>query len=93
MDRKPLEGRPVFVSKCDPDKNTRQVQFKYSTALEKNKLFVKGLPFSMSQEDLRKLFAEFGALKDCRLVANRTGRSKGIAYLEFENAVMELHHY
>ena len=41
-DREPIDGRPIFVSKCDPDRDTRQHGFKYSTALEKNKLFVKG---------------------------------------------------
>lgn len=89
MDRKPLGSRPVFVSKCDPDNATRQVQFKYSTALEKNKLFVKGLPFSMTGEDLNKLFAQFGSLKDCRLVTNRSGNPKGLAYVEFGNAVSD----
>lgn len=42
-DREPIDGRPIFVSKCDPDKHTRQHSFKYSTTLEKNKLFVKGM--------------------------------------------------
>jgi hypothetical protein len=32
----------MFISRCDPDKLSRQPGFKYRTALEKNKLFVKG---------------------------------------------------
>jgi hypothetical protein len=41
-DREPLGGRPMFISRCEPDKLSRQSGFKYSTRLEKNKLFVKG---------------------------------------------------
>ena len=41
-DREPLDGRPMFISRCDPDKLSRQAGFKYRTTLEKNKLFVKG---------------------------------------------------
>ena len=41
-DREPLDGRPMFISRCEPDKLSRQSGFKYRTTLEKNKLFVKG---------------------------------------------------
>jgi hypothetical protein len=41
-DREPIDGRPMFISRCDSDKRTRQCGFKYSTTLEKSKLFVKG---------------------------------------------------
>lgn len=42
LDRTPVNGRPMFVSRCDPDKTTRGPGFKYVCVLEKNKLFVKG---------------------------------------------------
>jgi len=86
-DREPIDNRPVFVSKCDPDKTTRQKQFKYNTTLEKNKLFVKGLPFSLTADGLRDLFKVHGDLKDCRLVTYRNGHSKGLAYVEFIDEV------
>jgi hypothetical protein len=41
-DRESIDGRPMFISRCDADKCTRQPGFKYSTTLEKKKLFVKG---------------------------------------------------
>jgi hypothetical protein len=41
-DRECIDVRPVFISRCDSDKDTRQPGFRYSTILEKNKLFVKG---------------------------------------------------
>lgn len=86
-DRELLAGRPAFVSKCDPDKSTRQKQFKYPTNLEKNKLFIKGLPLTFSADELRDLFKEHGDLKDCRLVTYRNGHSKGMAYVEYIDEV------
>ncbi|XP_068988460.1 squamous cell carcinoma antigen recognized by T-cells 3 isoform X2 [Bombus flavifrons] len=44
LDRVPIRGRPMFVSRCDPNKTTRESVFKYSCSLEKNKLFVKDDP-------------------------------------------------
>lgn len=41
-DREPVNNRPMFVSKCDPDKQTRATGLRFPTELEKNKLFVKG---------------------------------------------------
>ena len=35
-----------------------QNKFKYGTGLEKNKLFVSGLPFSITKEELEKIFGE-----------------------------------
>lgn len=86
-DRELLEGRPMFVSKCDPDKETRTTGFKYKTGLEKNKLFVRGLPFTTTVEDLKELFGKHGALKDVRLVTFRNGHSKGLAFVDFEDEV------
>lgn len=77
----------MFVSKCDPDKETRESGFKYSSEIEKNKLFVRGLSFNTTVEDLQRFFSEFGKLKDVRLVTYRNGHSKGLAYVDFENEV------
>lgn len=44
-DRELVNNRPMFVSKCDPDKQTRTSGLRFTTKLEKNKLFVKGKMF------------------------------------------------
>lgn len=41
-DRECVNNRPMFVSKCEPDKQTRASGLRFTTDLEKNKLFVKG---------------------------------------------------
>ncbi|XP_055970433.1 squamous cell carcinoma antigen recognized by T-cells 3 isoform X2 [Sorex fumeus] len=86
LDRKHVEGRPMFVSPCvDKSKNPNFKVFRYSTALEKHKLFVSGLPFSCTKEELEEICKEHGTVKDIRLVTNRAGKPKGLAYVEYES--------
>ncbi|KAB0363600.1 hypothetical protein FD754_007756 [Muntiacus muntjak] len=81
-----VEGRPMFVSPCvDKSKNPDFKVFRYSTALEKHKLFVSGLPFSCTKEELEEICKAHGTVKDIRLVTNRAGKPKGLAYVEYEN--------
>ncbi|XP_063980205.1 squamous cell carcinoma antigen recognized by T-cells 3-like [Diachasmimorpha longicaudata] len=85
LDRTPINGRPMFISRCDPNKTTRANAFKYASTLEANKLFVKGLPVKTTKEDLEMIFKAYGSLKDVRIVTYRNGHSKGLAYVEFED--------
>ncbi|XP_038292956.1 spliceosome associated factor 3, U4/U6 recycling protein isoform X1 [Canis aureus] len=86
LDRKTVEGRPMFVSPCvDKSKHPDFKVFRYSTALEKHKLFVSGLPFSCTKEELEEICKAHGTVKDIRLVTNRAGKPKGLAYVEYEN--------
>ncbi|KAL3285938.1 hypothetical protein HHI36_000456 [Cryptolaemus montrouzieri] len=83
-DREPLDGRPVFVSNCKPDKKERKTVFKYSSEPEENKLFVRGLPKEMTKEEVMEIFKPYGAV-DTRIVLHKSGQSKGLAYIEFPN--------
>ncbi|XP_013909618.1 PREDICTED: squamous cell carcinoma antigen recognized by T-cells 3 [Thamnophis sirtalis] len=86
LDRTVVEGRPMFVSPCvDKSKNPDFKVFKYSTALEKHKLFISGLPFSCTKQELEKICKAHGTVKELRLVTNRAGKPKGLAYVDFEN--------
>ncbi len=50
------------------------------------KLFVGGLPFSTTDDELNELFATHGAVASAVVVKDRdTGRSKGFGFVEFEN--------
>ncbi|KOC62368.1 Squamous cell carcinoma antigen recognized by T-cells 3 [Habropoda laboriosa] len=84
LDRTPIGRRPMFVSRCNPNR-TRGAGFKYSCTLEKNKLFVKGLPVTTTKEDLEGIFKVHGTLKEVRVVTYRNGHSKGLAYVDFED--------
>jgi RNA recognition motif-containing protein len=49
------------------------------------KLFVGGLPFSTSNEQLRALFADAGEVTSATVVTDRdTGRSRGFGFVTFD---------
>jgi hypothetical protein len=57
LDRSPIDGRPLFVSKnVDKSLDFGQQKFKYASNLEKTKLFVSGLPFSTDKAALEEIF-------------------------------------
>ncbi|EDW86222.1 uncharacterized protein Dwil_GK16926 [Drosophila willistoni] len=58
--------------------------FKYSTNMETNKIFVKNLPSDCTKEQLTGIFKPFGTIKDVRLVFKFNKQFKGIAYIEYE---------
>ncbi len=50
------------------------------------KLFVGNLPYSATEQQLEELFAPHGEIREIKLIIDRvTGRSKGIAFVEFVN--------
>ena len=50
------------------------------------KVFVGGLPFSTTDDELREIFAAHGAVASANVVRDReSGRSKGFGFVEFEN--------
>ena len=75
----------VYISVNETDPQNREKVFKYSTLMERNKLFVKGLPYKATKESIQELFGQFGEIKDVRIVTHRNGHSKGIAYVDFVN--------
>ncbi|TRY71315.1 hypothetical protein DNTS_002252 [Danionella cerebrum] len=92
LDRQDVDGRPMYVSPCvDKSKNPEFKVFKYKTAMEKHKIFISGLPYSCTAETLENLCKEHGTIKAIRIVTNRSGKSKGLAYVEFENETQASH--
>jgi RNA recognition motif-containing protein len=50
------------------------------------KVFVGGLPFSTTDDELNALFAAHGKVASANVVRDReSGRSKGFGFVEFEN--------
>lgn len=50
------------------------------------RLFVGGLPFATTSEELEQLFAAHGTVASARVITDReTQRSKGFGFVEFEN--------
>src|SRR5713101_4681893 len=50
------------------------------------RIYVGGLPYSATEEDLENLFAEHGAVKDATVITDRyTGQAKGFGFIEMED--------
>jgi len=50
------------------------------------KLFVGNLPYSATEQQLSEMFSQFGTIVELKLIVDRmTGRSKGIAFVEFSS--------
>ncbi|GJD06576.1 Glycine-rich RNA-binding protein RZ1A [Galdieria sulphuraria] len=51
---------------------------------EDNRVFVGGLPWSISEEDLKQVFSKYGEVVDARVVIDReTGRSRGFGFISY----------
>jgi RNA recognition motif-containing protein len=50
------------------------------------KLFVGSLPYSMTDDDLRQLFADFGEVASAKVIIDRdNNRSKGFGFVELND--------
>ena len=50
------------------------------------KLFVGGLPFDVTEDQLHEMFTAFGQVASAKLITDRdTGRSKGFGFVEMPN--------
>ena len=50
-------------------------------------IYVGNIPFSASEDDLRDLFSEYGAVQSLKFVNDReTGRFRGFAFVEMDDA-------
>lgn len=50
------------------------------------RLFVGGLSYSMTEDELKKLFSEIGAVEKCDLIIDKyTNQSKGFGFIDMVN--------
>uniref|UniRef100_UPI00398F67F3 raftlin-2 isoform X8 n=2 Tax=Pristiophorus japonicus TaxID=55135 RepID=UPI00398F67F3 len=49
-----------------------------------NRIFVGGIDFKTNENDLRKFFAQYGTVKEVKIVNDRAGVSKGYGFITFE---------
>lgn len=54
--------------------------------MQQNKLYVGNLPWSMSDQELKDLFSEFGEVTEAIIIMDRqTNRSKGFGFVTFSD--------
>jgi RNA recognition motif-containing protein len=50
------------------------------------KLFVGGIPWATTSDDLKELFSQYGTVSSATVITDKmTGRSRGFAFVEFDN--------
>ena len=55
--------------------------------MNSNKLYVGGLPYATTEDELEELFAEHGTVESVRVITDRmTGRSKGFGFVEMSSS-------
>jgi len=50
---------------------------------ESNELFVRGLPYSASEDDVREVFTKIAKVKFVKLLKKEDGSSKGVGFIQF----------
>lgn len=58
---------------------------KYGTMIP-SRIFVGGIDFKTSEEDLRDYFSKFGSVRDARIIRDRAEVSKGYGFVTYDNA-------
>jgi RNA recognition motif-containing protein len=54
--------------------------------MESNKLYVGGLPYSVSETQLEDIFSAHGTVESARVITDRmTGRSRGFGFVEMSS--------
>ncbi|KAK6125045.1 hypothetical protein DH2020_041223 [Rehmannia glutinosa] len=76
-----IDGRPVEVKRTVPreDMQGRGIS-------RTKKIFVGGLPLSLTEDDLREYFSPYGSIVEQQIMLDHnTGRSRGFGFVTFEN--------
>lgn len=79
-----LNGRYINVTKAKGEKEARAPS---NIPVGCKTLFVKGLPYQIKEEELKKEFGSVGGIADVRMVRNWANKNfKGFAYIEYVSA-------
>lgn len=55
--------------------------------MDQNKLFIGSLPWAITSDSLKELFAKYGEITEAIVITDRaTGRSKGFGFVTFATA-------
>ncbi|XP_055315517.1 RNA-binding protein 28 [Sitodiplosis mosellana] len=63
--------------------------------LRKARIILRNLPFKISESDLSKVFAKYGAIKECNILKREDGKLVGCAFIQYDkvnHAAKAIHH-
>jgi len=62
------------------------VALQYKNQKMAKKLYIGGLPYTTTDEELKSKFSEFGSVSSANIITDKfTGRSRGFGFVEMEN--------
>eukprot|EP01029_Cantina_marsupialis_P023852 TRINITY_DN6010_c0_g1_i2.p1 TRINITY_DN6010_c0_g1~~TRINITY_DN6010_c0_g1_i2.p1 ORF type:complete len:326 (+),score=137.26 TRINITY_DN6010_c0_g1_i2:34-978(+) len=80
-------GRNINIAEAKAARGSRAMSTKQQRPENCSVLFVKNLPYSVTEDDVEEVFTEFGKVTNVRLARHSTtGRTKGFGYVTFENS-------
>lgn len=52
--------------------------------MSQNKIYVGNLPYSVTDEELKEHFGQYGDIQEVKIITDFEGRSKGFGFITFE---------
>lgn len=77
---------PAPLSVPDMNEKPTNTAVKADLSSEIKKMFVGGLNWDTTEDDLRDYFAKYGTVENVSIRKDREGKSKGYGFVDFENA-------
>lgn len=72
------------TSRLEREKFRNSVHKMHSPS-ENPHIYIKNLDYAVMEEDLRRLFCQFGHIINIRIIRNKIGQSKGFGFVSFDN--------
>ncbi|KAL4063960.1 hypothetical protein V8B97DRAFT_1430915 [Scleroderma yunnanense] len=76
---------PSAIATHESDRSRADRPIRPSEMKDEGKMFIGGLSWDTTDEGLRKYFAQFGKVDACTIMRDPDGRSRGFAFLTFED--------
>ena len=76
------ESKRICVTASQTKKNLKEK--KRDASVQRRTVFVNNIPFTATEADLQSIFASYGSITSINVVRNNHGKSRGFAYVEFE---------
>ncbi|XP_074124118.1 RNA-binding protein 28 isoform X4 [Sminthopsis crassicaudata] len=89
--KRKLRSRPKakkeysVTSQEEPEREPKTRPKKSKAADKKARLIIRNLSFKCSEDDLRNLFAQFGAVLEVNIPRKPDGKMRGFAFVQFKN--------
>ncbi|XP_051817168.1 RNA-binding protein 28 isoform X4 [Antechinus flavipes] len=89
--KRKLRSRPKakkehsVTSQEEPEREPKTRPKKSKAADKKARLIIRNLSFKCSEEDLKNLFAQFGAVLEVNIPRKPDGKMRGFAFVQFKN--------